>query len=462
MRDLAFISFWIALLPLAMRGAHLGVMLWTWTSLLGPNDVLYGLGTMIPFAKVAAIPTILLLLFGRRSDVQFRLGRTGLLLLGLAVISLASESVSPMADQSAGWELCEKYLKVLALGMAVLWTMTDRLRVHGLLMAVCLGVGFDAVGEGIKSIVSGSAHKVLGSPSMGDNNQVALDVLMIVPILQYLGGSARSSGLRAACLITGGLGVVTVIATYSRGGALGLAIVAVASALASRRRGIGLLVVALCVVLAAQLVGSDWIARMNTVKDASDDSSFMGRVIAWKVSAALALARPFTGGGFHAIQHADIWASQAGNFLGLGFVPTPAQGAVPRAAHSIYFEVLGDLGFVGFAFFVLLLVIAWRDASAIRAMVHRFRRSDLAWAADLAAKLRVSLLAFVVSGALLSAAYYDIDYLIICLLSAVRAIVAREVCSAVPAAELRALPKRASLPLRPQLHPARRHLPLET
>ena len=60
-------------------------------------------------------------------------------------------------------------------------------------------------------------------------------------------------------------------------------------------------------------------------------------------------------------------------------------------------------------------------------MVRRSRRDDLAWAADLAAKLRISLLAFMISGALLSAAYYDIDYLIICLLAAVRRIVAREV-----------------------------------
>ena len=55
------------------------------------------------------------------------------------------------------------------------------------------------------------------------------------------------------------------------------------------------------------------------------------------MSTALALQHPLTGGGFHAIQHDEVWISQAANFLGLGFIPTPPQGAFPRAAHSIYF-----------------------------------------------------------------------------------------------------------------------------
>ena len=427
MRDLAFLAFWVALLPIALRGAHLGVMLWAWTSLLGPNDMLYGIGTMVPFAKVAAIPTLLLLVFGRRGDVQFRFGRTGGLLIALAVLALVSENNTIMDDHAAGWDLCEKYLKVLALGLAVLWTMTDRLRVHGLIMAICLGVGFIAIDEGVKFILSGSGHKVLGSPSTGDNNQVALDVLMIIPLLQYLHASARSPGLRLVCLATGLLGVVTVIATYSRGGALGLAIVAVASVLTSRRKGLGLVALSVGILVAASLIGTDWVDRMDTVQNASEDSSFMGRVVAWKVSTALAIQRPFTGGGFHAIQHPEVWASQAGNFLGLDFIQTPPQGSFARAAHSIYFEVLGDLGFVGLALFVLLLVGAWRDAGAIAGIVRRSRRADLAWAADLAGKLRVSLLAFMISGALLSAAYYDIDYLIVCLLAALREIVRRHV-----------------------------------
>ena len=101
----------------------------------------------------------------------------------------------------------------------VLWTITDRLRVHGLLLAICLGIGYIGVDEGAKFILSGSGHKVLGSSSIGDNNQVALDVLMVIPLMQYLYSTAASRFMRLA--YAGGgilLSVIAVIATFSRGG----------------------------------------------------------------------------------------------------------------------------------------------------------------------------------------------------------------------------------------------------
>lgn len=424
MRDLVFLASWLVLVPLVIGGADLAVMLWAWTSLLAPNDLLFGIGVMVPFAKVAAILACLLLVF-RRGAVQFRLGPTGYLLLALAAGAILSQSLTVMSDPEPGWDLCQKYLKILALALMTLWVITDRLRIHGLLFAICLGIGYIGVDEGAKFLLSGSGHKVLGSPSIGDNNQVALDVLLIIPLLQYLYSTAASRVLRLAC---GGailLGVVTVIATFSRGGFLGLVIVGIGSVLAGRRKVLSGALLAVALLVGGAFIGSDWTARMTTVQDATDDSSFLGRVMAWKVSTALALERPFLGGGFHAIQHPEVWRSQAHNVAAFDFIPTDAQTEFPRAAHSIYFEVLGDMGFMALACFVALLAFAWHEAGVVRRLVRRSGRADLAWAADLAMKLRVSLAAFIVSGSLLSAAYYDIDYLLIGLISALRFVVTR-------------------------------------
>ncbi len=431
MRDLAFVASWLVLLPLSFRGAQFGVLLWAWTSLLAPNDILYGLGASVPFAKVAALPTVLQLLFRRDPGIRFGLDRTAILLLGLGAASLLAQAASPMLDASAGWDLCEQFLKVLALALAVLWCVTDRMRVYALLMVICLGIGYIAVDEGIKFILSGSGHKVLGSPSIGDNNQVALDVLMILPLLHYLHGTAASRPLRVACIVTALLGAVTVIATFSRGGFVGLVIVAVGSVAVSRRKSLAIPLLACSLLAGTVLVGSDWTARMQSVQQADSDDSFMGRVQAWKVSLGVALDRPFTGGGMHAIQHGDVWGTQARNFQMLDVVPSLPLGTFPRAAHSIYFEVLGDLGFTGLGLFLLLIVSAWRDAGLIRRLVRRSGRSDLDWAARLAGHLRLSLLAFVVSGGLLSAAYRDVDYLLVGLLAATRLIVRRAVGEAV-------------------------------
>ena len=435
MRDLAFLAAWLVLVPVVTGGADLAVMLWTWTSLLAPNDLLFGFAVAVPFAKVAAILAFLLIVV-RREGVQFRLGRTGWLLLALAAGAVVSQSLTVMADPEPGWDIGQKYLKILALALMVLWVVTDRLRLHGLLLVICLGIGYIGVDEGLKFLISGSGHKVLGSPSIGDNNQVALDVLLIIPLLQYLYATAASRMLRLTCAGTILLSVVAVIATFSRGGFLGLMIVGFGSVLASRRKGLNSALLVVGLLAGAAFVGSDWTARMTTVQDAGEDTSFMGRVVAWKVSTALALERPFLGGGFHAIQHQEVWLSQARNFMELDFVPTDVQGAFPRAAHSIYFEVLGDLGFIGLGCFVLLLIVAWHDGGVVQRLVRRSGRTDLAWAADLAVKLRVSIVAFMLSGGLLSAAYYDIDYLLVAIAGALRFMVQRALREAPPDAAM--------------------------
>ena len=425
MRDLAFLASWLVLIPIVTGGADLAVMLWAWTSLLAPNDLLFGIAVLIPFAKVAAVVAALLFVV-RRGGGQFRLGRTGWLLLALAAGTIVSQSMTVMTDPAPGWDIGQKYLKILALALMVLWVITDRIRVHGLLLMICLGIGYIGVDEGLKVLISGSGHKVLGSPSLGDNNQVALDVLLIIPLLQYLYATAASRALRLACGSTILLSAITVVATFSRGGFVGLVIVGLGSVLASRRKALSGAMLAVALAVGAVYVGDDWTQRMTTVvQSVGEDSSFMGRVIAWKVSTALAIERPFVGGGFHAIQHPEVWYSQARGFLALDFVPTDAQGAFPRAAHSVYFEMLGDLGFTGLGCFLALLAVAWHDAGVIRRLVSQSGRADLAWAADLAIKLRVSLATFMVSGGLLSAAYYDIDYLLIVLASALRFIVQR-------------------------------------
>ena len=92
-----------------------------------------------------------------------------------------------------------------------------------------------------------------------------------------------------------------------------------------------------------------------------------------------------------------------------------------RAAHSIYFQVLGDHGFVGLALYLGMLATAWWYAAAVR---RRARRSDhLAWMADLAGMIQVSLVAFVVAGAGLSMAYYDLLYLLLGTVIALRQMV---------------------------------------
>lgn len=219
--------------------------------------------------------------------------------------------------------------------------------------------------------------------------------------------------------------VVCVIATASRAAFIGLAFLSMVFILGSRRKVSGLLLLVVIAGAGSQLVSNDWVERMNSIQSANDDNSFMGRVSAWKVSTAVAFERPLFGGGFHAIQQTDVWSAHRSEAIQLDVLPTAIPGISAHAAHSIYFEILGDLGFIGLTLFLTLFWMTWRNAVVVRRLVRRSLRPDLAWAGSLAGALQASLLVFLIGGASLSAAYFDIDYLLVAMLAALRDLVER-------------------------------------
>ena len=81
-------------------------------------------------------------------------------------------------------------------------------------------------------------------------------------------------------------------------------------------------------------------------------------------------------------------------------------------AHSIYFQMLGEHGFVGLGLFLALGVVTWFSA----ARLARQTRDDPefgSWMPLLMRMVQVSLVGYGVGGAFLSLAYLDLPYYIV-------------------------------------------------
>ena len=126
----------------------------------------------------------------------------------------------------------------------------------------------------------------------------------------------------------------------------------------------------------------------------------------------LALSRIPIGGGFD-IYMPDLFAR---------FSPNPLD---IHAAHSIYFQVLGEHGFMGLLLFLSIFVAAWRSGSWV--IEHARGRPELRWAHDLSAMLQVSLIGYAVGGTFLSLSYYDFPYYVAAMLTITRIVVLREI-----------------------------------
>jgi probable O-glycosylation ligase (exosortase A-associated) len=424
-RDLMILSAFLVMLPMAMTDGFVAFLLWGWSGLVALDQYTFGFAQSVRFNLIFALIALAWILADsakRNSRLPF--GRTGLFFLLWAVQATVSATLGyPNNPNNAA--LYEHLMKALLFAILMPLVVTSRFRIHALLIAIALALSFHGLLDGLKFLVTGGGHIVRGIQKFGDNNHFAVALVMSIPLIYYLFQYSRSRLVRLGALGSLTLTTLAVIGTRSRGGFVGLAIVGLVIALTSRKRWQGLLMVALGAGLVVLMAPDSWSERMNTIKSADQDGSFMQRVEAWQVSSAMALHNPLTGGGFHAVQTQPVWEQYRGQSGLLGFVDIGSPSRGFRAAHSIYFEVLGDTGFVGLAIFLGMLANIFITRTEIKRMV-RLAGPSLHWAGDLSDALAASVAAFMVGGSTVSLAYNEVLYMFAMLMEILKQQVARD------------------------------------
>ena len=416
MRDAAFALIFAALLPAVFVSPCMGVLVWVWTALLSPNELLYGFMAGVSMNRIVAVITIVAIFISKEKKDPY-LDPLLVLLIMFTGVASGSWATSLIASDD-GDALFQKVLKEITLAFAITAVMSTRHRMHLLVLAVCAGFGMMGTKEGLIFLLTAGGHKVEGLLSVGDNNSLATALLMIAPFLFYLSRYSDLRLVRVGALAIMGLCLVTTVATYSRGGFVGLLVLGAFMVKNSRNRVTSLVLVAVGAILIWNLAPESWFERLNTIKEADADSSFLGRVNAWKISTLIALDHPLLGGGLHAVQRYPVWQMYRPDLPLLDFVPTPAPDDFPRAAHSSYFEALGDLGFTGLILFLSILGMAFWQCRSISRMARN--RPSLDWAVDLARMMQISLVVYVVTTTLLSMAYFEFLYVLLAMISRTR------------------------------------------
>lgn len=418
MRDLMVLAAMIFLIPLALRNTYSAFLLWGWAGLISINSYVYGFLLTIPFVQVFAIISLILLLVAKDPELRkFKRNPTTTIFILLAIQCLLSATFA-YDNLPRNWELSTNMLKTLLFCALMPMLITSRYRIHAFVLMMCVSTGFHGLVDGLKFLSSGGSHLARGIQKFGDNNHYAIVMVMAIPLLLYLARYSSNKLVRLGFVGVTALSVLAVIATRSRGGLACMIVVAVWFILTSKRKLMGLVFIALAAFMVVQLAPSDWTSRMNTISEAGEDASFMGRVTAWRVSSAIALGHPLTGGGFHAVENRAVWDRFKDSPNLLGFVPGLDMNN-RHAAHSIYFETMGDLGFSGMLIFMVALVNAFFTARTVMREAQQ-AGPQLEWARSLAELLLMSVVAFASGGALLSAAYFEMPYMLFMLLEVLK------------------------------------------
>lgn len=401
MREILLLIAIFAGLGMTLRWPFAGVLIWEWFTLQNPHRETYG------FVSSANLVIAAVTLLAWVMSKERRAPANGFILWAI-VIFLAWTTIGTFFAYDPAWSFgyWDRTWKTFALGILLAATVTNRVRVQAVVWVAVVSLFYYGVKGGLFTIATGGHNHVLGPAGtmINDNNQLAVAMLMTLPLAHYLRGQTVDKWMRLALLGGMILTVIAVIGTYSRGALIGLAALGFLGLLRMKRR---LTYIAVAVVLIAFTVHFmpeqyfDRMSTMNSVESVQQDESMHGRLVAWKVAVYAARDRFPFGAGFY--------GPQLGPFFHAYF-PTEKN----HAAHSIYFQVLGEHGFIGLFIYLTLIAGAFLRASRIIRVARR--QAEKRWIAELGVALQASLVVFCVSGAALSLAYYDLFVIAICLM----------------------------------------------
>lgn len=407
MRDLLLLATYGCFLVLGTAAPFVLALGYVWIDAFRPQEVAYGLLSGLPVAMIMGSAAVGgWLLFDRRDPAPFG-PITALTLLFALWVTLSTAFWAVVPDTA--WWKWDWAVKTILFSAFIPVVFRSRVQIEAMLQVYLFAIAAHFLPFAVKTVLAGGGYGrnlglIQGNSGIAEGATLAAVSLMMVPIALHLRRNNRlvPSG-RFTGLIYIGLAIAAVIAavgTYQRTALVGMAVLAVFVLLHARRRWLAGMAIGLAAAGIVFFTTDAWNTRISTIGEYRQESSALTRLLVWEWTLGFVQEHPH-GGGFGTSEISRI-------------VPPPLPGeteaeeVIGRAFHSVYFEVLGEQGWVGLALFLGLVVVTLRGH---REIMRRTRDvAELAWAADLATALRASLIVLLACGAFIGIAFQPMFY----------------------------------------------------
>lgn len=417
MRDILLTVIIFGLIPLVLMRPYVGVLVWSWIGYMNPHRLTWSFAYSFPFAQWIAGATLLSMLFSKEKMRIPWSPVTWTLLVFVLWMSMTTLFAFFPDQAQSEWM---RTVKIQLMTFITMMLITTQQRLMQLIVVIVVSLGFYGVKGGFFTVFTGGQYTVWGPEGsfIEGNNEIALALIMTMPLMRFLQLSSNNRwirlGLAAALVLTG----LAVLGSQSRGALV--AVVAMLAVLWYRDRHkviTGALLVAM-VPLFLSFMPATWHERMETIQEYEQDRSAMGRLNVWKFAFEVAKDRPLVGGGYETFDRS----------LYDDYLPDIANDTstyIAADAHSIYFEILGEHGFVGLSLYLLLGILTILSGNRVRRLTKDV--ADLKWARDLASMVQVSIVGYAAGGMFLGLAYFDLYYHLVAIAVVLQTLVEREV-----------------------------------
>jgi probable O-glycosylation ligase (exosortase A-associated) len=384
---------------------------YVWVDTFTPQNIAYSILTAIPVSAIMAGGAgISYLLMDRRFPPRPTL--IMVLIVAMAIWVTVTTLDFAVAPEWA-WGKWNWAIKTIVFAAFMPFLFRSRVQIEAFIQVYIFSAAVQVIPYGAKTLLSGGSYHanlglLNGNSGLAEGSTLSTVAVMSVPLILWL---RRHSLImpphRLTSLMYLGMAVAAVsasIGTYERTGLVAIVLLGGGLWLESKhklRYGILGAIGAAALALVLIRADSDWTQRMATITQYNQEGSAHTRILVWTWTLDFVRTHPF-GGGFNSYVVNSIT------------VPSPSGGPPVvehgRAFHNMYFEMLGEHGWVGLGLFLSLLVST--GLTLLRVRWQSRSMDGLEWCRDLASGLIISLVIVMVCGMFIGIAFQtEIYYL---------------------------------------------------
>ncbi len=370
----------------ALQGPFYALLFYLGNAYFRPEDWVWGdFVRSLRLSLVIGVYVLITTLFSSQKRWVWD-SRVALLVVFFA-LSLVSTIVSDYSEYA--WPYLVEFAKVLLITYVIIILTTDFAKLRQVILVIVMALGLEQAKQGWAHLLTspGSAN-TNELPFFGDNNGVAVGMIMFLPLVGILIQTTHNKWAKRfyGFIFIGCL--YRALTTYSRGGFLAACAMGAVWWLHSNAKAKGLAVTILLLAIIVPALPETFWDRMDTIPrygETIEERSALSRTHFWDVATKMAMENPILGVGFNSFNRAyDRYDYSAGAY-GKG-----------RSVHSIFFGVLAELGFVGFLIYIGLIVGAYTACRQANKLARLSR--DLNNLGHVGVALQSSLTAYVVGG----------------------------------------------------------------
>jgi putative inorganic carbon (HCO3(-)) transporter len=360
-------------MPTALRDAFGALLLYIFVAYFRPDYWVWN-ADFVQSLNLSLLSGIYLLGRSLVSGTRLRFDLRSTLLFLLVALSLMSTLTSTRDDYA--FPFWTNFAKTIIVSYLISVLVTNLVQFRTVVLVMCYSLCFEAAHQGwFGLILNPGGHNDNRMIMLGDNNAVAVGMMMMVPLFIALARTSEhwwEKWLHYFMMV----GVAyRGISTYSRGGFLAAATVTLIYVSRSDRK---LRSAVAAVVVAGALLSvlpEDFWIRMSTIPTSQEmveevaegneeaDVSLRGRLHFWRVAIDMAVANPMFGVGLNAYSRLYNQYDFSGGLYG-----------GRRSVHSIWFGILSELGIPSFLLFLMMLALA---VGACGGIARQSRKGEL-------------------------------------------------------------------------------------